>query len=50
MITNRAPQGMPRACFQNLDRGIASMESGASQEYVAFDIREAAAALAEITG
>ena len=33
-----------------LDTGIASLKSGASQEYVAFDIREAASALSEITG
>ncbi len=49
-ITNERPKECLERALQNLDRGIASMEKGASQEYVAFDIREAAAALAEITG
>ena len=49
-ITNERHKECLERALQNLDGGIASMEKGASQEYVALDIREAAAALAEITG
>lgn len=34
----------------SLERALAGLKSGATEEYLAFDIREAASALAEITG
>jgi len=49
-ITNERHKECLERTLENLERGIASVEKGVSQEYVAFDIREAASALAEITG
>ncbi|HSQ74374.1 MAG TPA: tRNA uridine-5-carboxymethylaminomethyl(34) synthesis GTPase MnmE [Bacteroidota bacterium] len=49
-ITNERHKACLEQALRNLDGGIASIENGASQEYAAFDIREAASALAEITG
>jgi tRNA modification GTPase len=49
-ITNERHKACLEQALRSLDGGIASIENGASQEYAAFDIREAASALAEITG
>ena len=49
-ITNERHKACLEQALRSLDGGVASIENGASQEYAAFDIREAASALAEITG
>jgi tRNA modification GTPase len=49
-ITNQRHKECLEKAEDILDTGIASLKSGTSQEYVAFDIREAASALSEITG
>jgi tRNA modification GTPase len=49
-ITNQRHKDCLDRALTSLDGAVASIDQGASQEYVAFDIHEAASALAEITG
>ena len=49
-ITNIRHKECLQKAVNSLNAGMNSLESGASQEYIAFDVREAASALSEITG
>jgi tRNA modification GTPase len=49
-ITSERHREALEKTMASLDRASAGLQSGSTEEYIAFDIREASSALAEITG